>query len=346
MKFGISAYFCSQECFKANWSTHKMLHQLIEQKQAEAAAQKPNAPPKADERFAGYKFTGKLRPGLVSAYRPVPPHIKKPDYANSITGESLAEKQMKQNNNITVHTPEQIERLRKSCKIAAELLAIGAAAVKVGITTDEIDRIVHEACIARNAYPSPLGYGMFPKSLCTSVNEVVCHGIPDSRPLEDGDIVNLDISVYFEGMHSDCNATYPVGKVDEQSLKLIDTARRSLDEAIVICKPGTMYREVGDVISKVVHAQGFSVVRTYCGHGVGELFHAPPNVPHYAKNKVPGAMKPGHVFTIEPMINMGTWRDKLWPDNWTDVTEDGMRSAQFEHTLLITETGCEVLTKL
>jgi len=175
--------------------------------------------------------------------------------------------------------------------------------------------------------------------------KVVCHGIPDNRVLEDGDIVNIDVSVYYGGYHGDVNETYLVGNVDEQGKKLVSVTKGSLDAAIEMVKPGTLYRDVGNVITKYVNPHGFQVARAYCGHGIGKLFHASPSIPHYAKNKAIGVMKPGHVFTIEPMINEGTWQEVLWPDDWTSVTKDGKRSAQFEHTLLVTETGCEVLTR-
>ncbi len=170
------------------------------------------------------------------------------------------------------------------------------------------------------------------------------HGIPDARPLAEGDIVNVDVSVYYNGFHGDLNETYPVGKIDEASKKLIKATYDSLELAMKAVQPGTMVREFGEIITKFVTKQGFSVVRTYCGHGVGALFHSAPNVPHYNKNKAVGVLKPGMVFTIEPMINAGTWRDVTWPDDWTSATQDGKRSAQFEHTLLVTETGFENLT--
>jgi methionyl aminopeptidase len=264
-----------------------------------------------------------------------------------LDGDAPAEKRSKQQSFIEVKNKKQIEGVRLACQISREVLDIAAAAVKPGITTDEIDRIVHEATIARNAYPSPLNYHKFPKSCCTSVNEVICHGIPDFRPLKEGDIVNLDISCYYGGYHGDVNATYYVGgieKVDEDSKRLVETTRECLNAAIDICRPGTFYREIGNVIQKIAQAKGLSVVRSYCGHGIGEHFHTAPSVPHYGKNKAVGVMKPGHVFTIEPMINLGTWQDQLWPDNWTSTTRDGKRSAQFEHTLLVTETGIEILT--
>ncbi|KAJ7774792.1 peptidase M24, structural domain-containing protein [Mycena metata] len=240
---------------------------------------------------------------------------------------------------------EEIEKMRTVCRMSREILDIAAAAVRPGITTDEIDEIVHNATIERNAYPSPLNYREFPKSVCTSINEVICHGIPDKRKLKEGDIINLDVSVYYQGYHGDVNGTYPVGNIDDESAKLIRTSRECLDKSIEMCKPGALFRDVGKTIEPIARSNGCSSVRTYTGHGINTLFHTAPNIPHYAKNKAIGTMKAGMVFTIEPMINLGSnWGDVHWPDNWTATTTDGKRSAQFEETLLITETGVEVLT--
>jgi len=208
-----------------------------------------------------------------------------------------------------------------------------ARVTDVGVTTDEIDRVVHEACIERECYPSPLNYYRFPKSCCTSVNEVICHGIPDLRP------------VYHRGFHGDLNETFLIGEVSPEAKKLVQATWECLQNAIKMVKPGVKYRDVGNVIQKHAQANGFSVVRSYCGHGINRLFHTAPSIPHYAKNKAVGVMKPGHSFTIEPMISEGTWRDEQWPDDWTAVTQDGKLSAQFEETLLVTENGVEVLTK-
>lgn len=192
-----------------------------------------------------------------------------------------------------------------------------------------------------------MNYCHFPKSVCTSPNEVICHGIPDHRPLQDGDILNLDISLYHGGFHSDLNETYYVGESSAKNadnVRVVEAARDCLDEAIKTIKPGTLFRSFGDVIEKVARSRGCSVVKTYCGHGVNSLFHCAPNIPHYAKNKAVGECKPGMTFTIEPMISLGSHKDKTWPDDWTSVTTDGSRTAQFEHTILVTETGYEILT--
>ncbi|KAJ3346192.1 Methionine aminopeptidase 1 [Entophlyctis luteolus] len=279
----------------------------------------------------------------LSPKRQVPDHIARPDYA--VTGDPISERKLRNSSQIEVLNKEDIEHMRVVCKIGREVLEIAKAAVQVGVSTDEIDRIVHEATIARNAYPSPLNYYGFPKSCCTSVNEVICHGIPDRYELKDGDILNIDISVFYNGFHSDLNETVYVGNVDETGKKLVETTRECLQKAIEFVKPGMLYRDIGEVIQKVADAANFSVVRSYTGHGVNKYFHCSPTIPHYAKNKAVGVMKAGHVFTIEPMICEGTWRDEQWPDRWTVVTTDGKRSAQFEETLLVTETGVEILTR-
>lgn len=207
----------------------------------------------------------------------------------------------------------------------------------------------HVASLAElvQSYPSTLNYVHFPKSVCTSPNEVICHGIPDQRALVDGDILNLDVTLYHGGFHGDLNETYYVGSralADPSSVRVVETARECLDQAIQLVKPGMLFRDPGTVIEKHAKSRGCSVIKTYCGHGINQLFHCAPNVPHYAKNKAVGTAKPGMCFTIEPMISLGTYRDKTWPDDWTSTTQDGSRTAQFEHTLLVTENGVEVLT--
>ena len=300
-----------------------------------------------------YEFTGPLRPCLLSPHRTVPAHIRKPDYADHPAGVSEIEQRDRRNgsNHIRVYTEAELKAvddpsgLRHACAMGREVLDAAARALRVGVTTDELDRVVHEACVERCIYPSPLNYYNFPKSVCTSVNEVVCHGIPDYREIQDGDIVNLDISVYNAGgYHGDLNETYCVGNVDADGRRLVETSFQCLANALKMVKPGTLYRDLGTVIEKTAKQNHCSVVRTYCGHGIGNLFHTTPNVPHYAKNKAKGVMKVGHVFTVEPMINLGNPGDKTWDDNWTAVTTDGQRSAQFEHTLVVTETGYELLT--
>ncbi|EJD05903.1 methionine aminopeptidase [Fomitiporia mediterranea MF3/22] len=347
-KLGIKgSFFCSQDCFKAGYpkKQHKIIHDIVNLKITKIEDNNP---------FGNFNFTGTLRPVYpLSPTRTVPDHIPRPDYADD--GESKSER-LAMGSPPRILSPEEIEKMRTVCRLGREVLDIAAAAIKPGITTDEIDDIVHQATIERNAYPSPLNYRRFPKSVCTSVNEVICHGIPDRRPLLDGDIINIDVSIYFDGIvmtilildlgyHADLNGTYAVGDIDEDSKLLIRTTRECLDEAIKICKPGALFRDIGKVIEPIAKRNGCSVVRQYTAHGVNNLFHGnPTNIPHYAKNKAVGTMKPGMTFTIEPMINLGTWDGIHWPDDWTCTTADGKRSAQFEETLLITDTGVEVLT--
>jgi methionyl aminopeptidase len=232
----------------------------------------------------------------------VPPGIQCPDYAD--TGEPTSERAAR-NESARCLSDDEIAKMRTVCILGREVLDACARAVAPGVTCTEIDRVCHEASLARDCYPSPLNYVNFPKSCCTSVNEVICHGIPDDRPLLEGDIVNVDISVYHNGYHSDLNETFFVGKVDKVSYHLVKSTHECLFKAIAACKPGVRYRDMGNIISKHAHSQGLSVGKSYCGHGINTLFHTAPNVPHYEKNKAAGGMKPGHVFTIEPMINAG-----------------------------------------
>jgi len=340
VKLGIrSSFFCSQECFKAGWKKHKIIHEIVKGGVDGKSLVGTYNP------FPNFAFTGSLRPHYpLSSKRMVPDHIPRPDYADDGNPKS----EMKRAGQAPrVLSPDEQEKMRTVCRLAREVLDIAASHVKPGITTDAIDEIVHNAIVERNAYPSPLNYRSFPKSVCTSVNEVICHGIPDQRKLKDGDIINIDVTLYYNGYHGDLNATYPVGKIDDDSERLIRTTRQALDEAIKICKPGALFRDVGKVIEPIARANGCAVVRTYTGHGVNDLFHCSPNIPHYAKNKAVGTMKAGMTFSIEPMLNLGTnWGDIHWPDNWTATTTDGKRSAQFEDTILITDTGAEILTGL
>lgn len=322
-------YYCSQECFKQNFNNHASVHQLY------MKVSKFVPPP--------FNYTGTLRPHYVSPRRKVPDHIPKPDYAEH--GDPISERISSRGYTTPIYTQQEIEGIRLACQKSREVLDMAANMIKPGVLPEDIDAAVHNMCIEMGAYPSPLNYKGFPKSCCISVNEVICHGIPDFRPLQNGDIVNIDISVYYKGYHGDVNETFVVGEVDEVGKQLIKTSYFALEEAIKIVRPGTLFRDFGEVISSYCQRNGkFSVVRSYGGHGIGELFHCAPNIPHYAKNKAVGACRPGMIFTIEPMVNEGTYQDVTWPDDWTVATADGKRSAQFEHTILVTKDGCEVLT--
>ncbi|VDN02294.1 unnamed protein product [Thelazia callipaeda] len=316
-----------------SWGFHKLIHLTC------------NKVSNSYNPWPYYRFTGLLRPAPVTSKRIVPENIMKPDYAFRADGVSECERLARFSNEIKVLNDEEIDQMRVACKLAREVLDEAALVCEPGMTTDLIDSVVHEACIERDCYPSPLGYHQFPKSVCTSVNEVVCHGIPDLRKLEDGDICNVDVTVYHRGYHGDVNETFLIGnKVSEQTRKLVAVTYECLQQAINIVRPGVRFREIGNVIQKHANANGFSVVKTYCGHGIHRLFHTIPNIPHYAKNKTVGVMKAGNTFTIEPMINAGVHSNERWPDSWTAVTSDGKPSAQFEQTLLVTSTGCDVLT--
>lgn len=334
-----ASYFCCQECFKSAWVTHKKLHNDV----GKPARSLDSSGKRRRAAFANYEYTGNLRVGNVTLpLRTVPDHIAKPDYA--LTGKPVSEERFNRTStSFRILDAEQISRMRRVCRLAREVLDIAVRFAAVGVTTEEIDEVVHKACIERNSYPSPLNYYGFPKSCCTSVNEVICHGIPDDRPLEDGDILNIDITLYHDGMHGDLNETICIGNVSDAAKRLVRVAHDALWAGISQVKPGTLIREFGTAIERVTKNH-FSIVRNYCGHGIHEMFHSAPNVPHYRKNKAVGICKSGMVFTIEPMINQGTWRDQLWPDKWTAVTTDGSLSAQFEHTLLVTDSGVEVLT--
>ncbi|KAK2194950.1 bifunctional Peptidase M24A [Babesia duncani] len=332
--------FCNQECFTSSWNTHALIH-------TEALGGTGILDYSKDpqlRKFVGYQFTGDLRPWPTTPMKKAPNHILKPDYA--LDGIPKSEMSIKRAGLIREYTQQEIKLIRRACTLGRKALDLAHSLIRPGITTDEIDTKVHEFIIQHNAYPSPLNYYKFPKSCCTSVNEVICHGIPDSRPLKEGDIVNVDISVFLNGAHGDLNETFFVGNVDDDSKRVTRAAYESLMTAISKCKPGMYYREIGEIIQNVADKYKVSVVRTYCGHGIGTEFHTLPNVPHYRRNKAIGILKPNHVFTIEPMLNLGTYSDVKWPDDWTAVTRDGKRSAQFEHTLLVTPSGVENLRPL
>ena len=281
--------------------------------------------------------TRPVRPHAITPRRTVPPGIPRPDYAISGRPQAPRSRQL-------IKTPEQIERMRRACRAARQVLEIAKAAVRPGITTDAIDAITHQAYIDLGGFPSTLNYHGYPKSLCTSVNEVICHGIPDARALVEGDIVNLDITIFLDGMHGDLSETVFVGEVDAESKRLVEVTHQCLMLGIGAVKPHAPIRDIGKAIQAHAEAEGFSVVRAFVGHGIGEQFHMDPQVPHYYDAKSPGECLPGMTFTIEPMINQGTWGHTTWDDHWTAVTADLRRSAQFEHTILVTDRGVEVLT--
>ncbi|MCU1454857.1 MAG: Methionine aminopeptidase [Acidimicrobiales bacterium] len=274
--------------------------------------------------------------GRVSPRRAVPPEIEAPPWAVTGGSSNRAEAHVK--------SPDVIDRMRRTGRAAGDLLALVGAAVEPGITTDELDAICHQGAIDLGGYPSPLNYSGFPKSICTSINEVICHGIPDDRPLADGDIVNLDVTLYREGVHGDTNATFFVGEVDPESQRLVRVTRESLERGIAAVRPGRPISDIGRAIQAYAEGAGFGVVRSFIGHGIGETFHTDLAIPHYFDPRASMLLVPGMVFTIEPMITAGDWRHRMWDDDWTAVTADGRRTAQFEHTLLVTADGVDILT--
>ncbi|WP_326637972.1 type I methionyl aminopeptidase [Streptosporangium sp. NBC_01755] len=280
-------------------------------------------------------MTTLLQPGRISPIRKVPSHIQRPEYVgrkSPKTGEA------------DVKTPEIIERMRVAGKLAAQALEEVGRHVAPGVTTDELDRIGHDFLCERGAYPSTLGYRGYPKSLCTSINEVICHGIPDDTVLRDGDIVNIDITAFIGGVHGDTDATFLVGDVDEESRLLVERTREATNRAIKAIAPGRQLNVAGRVIEAYAKRFGYGVVRDFTGHGIGTTFHSGLIVPHYDDPSLTVTLEPGMTFTIEPMLTLGTIDYDVWPDGWTAVTKDRKRTAQFEHTILVTETGHEILT--
>ncbi|NEE01715.1 type I methionyl aminopeptidase [Phytoactinopolyspora halotolerans] len=277
-----------------------------------------------------------LVPGTVSPRRPVPQSIARPEYVDKPQPARFTGSEVKD--------AETIERIRVAAQLAARALQEVGKHVAPGVTTDELDRIGHEFLCDHGAYPSTLGYRGFPKSLCTSVNEVICHGIPDSTVIADGDIVNVDITAYIGGVHGDNNATFFAGDVDEESRLLVERTHEALMRGIKAAKPGRAINVIGRVIESYAKRFGYGVVREFTGHGVGEAFHSGLVIPHYDDPGSTTLIEAGMVFTIEPMINLGTHEWRMWDDGWTVVTKDLRRSAQFEHTILITESGAEILT--
>ena len=278
-----------------------------------------------------------LAPGTISPELSVPPNIVRPEYV----GRADADEGRGSN----FYTAEETEKVRAAGLIAANALAAVGEIIEPGVTTNAVDRVAHDFMVDHGAYPSTLGYRGFPKSVCTSLNEVICHGIPDSTVIEDGDIVNVDITAYIDGMHGDTNYTFYAGDVDEESRLLVERTWEATMRGIKAVKPGREINIIGRVIEKYAKRFGYGVVRDYSGHGVGREFHSGLIVPHYdAAPAHAEVMEPGMIFTIEPMLNLGTVDWDVWDDSWTVVTKDRKRSAQFEHTLVVTETGADVLT--
>ncbi|MEN2737392.1 type I methionyl aminopeptidase [Microbacterium sp. X-17] len=280
---------------------------------------------------------GHLVPGRVTAMRSVPSRIPRPEYVGK-QGPTPSDRG-------DVYSPQEIELIRESGRIAARAIERVGEAVRPGITTEELDAIGHEFLIEHDAYPSTLGYRGYPKSICSSVNEVVCHGIPDDTVLADGDIVNIDITAYRNGFHGDSNQTFIVGTASQEVTLLVERTREALNRGIKAVAPGRQVNVIGRAIESYAKRFGYGVVRDFTGHGVGATFHSGLIIPHYdAAPAFDDVMEVGMVFTIEPMLTLGSHEWDLWADDWTVVTRDRSITAQFEHTLVVTERGAEVLT--
>jgi methionyl aminopeptidase len=281
--------------------------------------------------------TGNLIPGRISPKLDVPASIPRPEYV----GKAVPSKFTGSN----IKTPEQIEKIRHSGKIAAQAIELVGQNAKPGITTDELDKIAHKFLIDNGAYPSTLGYRGYPKSICSSLNEVICHGIPDDTVLEDGDILNIDITAYIDGFHGDSNQTFLVGEVKPEVAELVERTREALARGIAVVAPGRSVNLIGRAIESYAKRFNYGVVRDFTGHGIGEAFHSGLIIPHYdSAPKYSDEMQVGMVFTIEPMLTLGTHQWDMWADGWTVVTKDKSTTAQFEHTLVVTETGADILT--
>lgn len=280
---------------------------------------------------------GKLQQQAFTPIRKVPKDIERPEYAwKDDVQENIGEPY--------VQDAETIEKMRESSKIAANALAVAGAAVKPGVTTDEIDRVAHEYMLDHGAYPSTLGYRGFPKSCCVSLNEIVCHGIPDTTVIEDGDIVNIDVTAYKNGVHGDTNATFLAGDVSQEHKDLVQRTYEAMMRGIKVAKPGREINVIGRVIESYAKRFGYNVVTDFTGHGVGPTFHNGLVVLHYDSDAYRDILEPGMTLTIEPMINLGALPYDIWDNGWTVQNRDGKFSAQFEHTLVITDDGNEILT--
>jgi len=281
--------------------------------------------------------TGYLTPGELSPLRKVPESIERPEYVGKRAPAKYT--------GGDIWNAEEVELIRAAGKIAAQAIELVGQNCKPGVTTDELDRIAHEFIIENGAYPSALLYRGFPKSICTSINEVICHGIPDSTVLQEGDIVNIDITAFKNGFHGDSNQTFMVGKVTDEVRLLVERTRESLNRAIAAVAPGRQINVIGRTIESFAKRFDYGVVRDFTGHGIGRAFHSGLVIPHYDAAPAYGdEMKVGMVFTIEPMLTLGTHHWDLWPDDWTVLTKDKSITAQFEHTLVVTETGADILT--
>lgn len=282
--------------------------------------------------------SGRLIPGTVSATRTVPASITRPEYV----GKSAPAKFTGTN----VYSPEMIAKIRRAGRIASQALDLVGRSIHAGMTTDEIDQIGHGFVIAAGAYPSTLGYRNFPKSLCTSVNEVICHGIPDNTVLEEGDIVNVDITAYIDGVHGDTNRTFIVGQASSEITDLVERTQEALNRGIKSVMPGREVNVIGRTIEAYAKRFGYGVVRDFTGHGVGTAFHSGLIIPHYdSAPTYNDIIEEGMVFTIEPMLTLGTHEWSMWNDSWTVVTKDHSITAQFEHTIVATANGAEILTR-
>src|SRR5881275_2176259 len=272
-----------------------------------------------------------LTPGTIGPWRQVPPHIRRPEY--------VGKKRPRPYHGPHVQTPETIEKMRVAGRLAAQATQLAGEHCKPGVTTDEVDRVVHEFLVDHRAYPSTLGYRGFPKSCCTSLNEIICHGIPDSTVIEDGDIVNIDVTAYIDGVHGDTNATFLAGDVSEEHRLLVERTHEATMRAIKAVKPGRQLSVVGRVIESYANRFGYNVVRDFTGHGIGTTFHNGLVVLHYDQPSVTDVLEPGMTFTIEPIINLGALDYEIWDDDWTVATRDRKWTAQFEHTLVVTDSG-------
>jgi methionyl aminopeptidase len=276
-------------------------------------------------------------PGVVTKQLDVPAAIVRPEYVGKNSPSEWTGGHVK--------NPEQVEKIRAAGKLAAQAIELAGSQITPGISTNELDVIVHEFLVSNGAYPSTLGYRGFPKSCCTSVNEIICHGIPDDLEIREGDIVNLDVTAYLDGFHGDSNKTFKVGQVSEEVSLLVDRTKEALDRAIASVMPGRAINVIGRTIESFAKRFNYGVVRDFTGHGIGEAFHSGLVIPHYdAAPHYSNIMEVGMVFTIEPMLTLGTHEWDMWADGWTVATRDKSITAQFEHTLVVTESGAEILT--